>query len=99
MTVIVPEGHKYTIPRIRNLSGGGNFYGGVPGLVVANFNPEGPDVERYLKNLPDGTLIISLGVIDPDNECTFTCDVRLYIKTCSTCDTPTIAQIFPAATP
>lgn len=81
-----------TIPKMDVLAGGGNFYGGMAGLVVINFNPVGPDAEAYVKNLPDGTIIISLGIFDKDT-CTTECDVRLYVKGCSTCDTPVLLEI------
>jgi len=81
-----------TIPKMDTLAGGGNFYGGMAGLVVINFNPEGPDAVGYIKNLPDGTLIISTGIFDKDT-CLTTCDVRLYIKGCSTCDVPVLKEI------
>jgi len=89
MTVTVT---KASPPKVKWLSGGGNWYGGTAGVVVINFNPEGPDGEEYIRSLPDGTLLISLGIIDSET-CLFNCDVRLYIKGCSTCDTPTLLRV------
>lgn len=79
------------IPKVRHLIGGGSFYSGNPGMVSVNFDPSDPDNEDYLKNLPDGTLIIQYGVQGED--CTVDCETVLWIKQCSTCDTPSLGLV------
>ena len=79
--------------------GGGWGQGAAPAIVTVNFDPSLGENAGYLKNLPDGTLILQYAERDTSfpNECVSHCKVAVWIKGCSTCDTPDIQLVFAGA--
>ena len=77
------------VPRVNPIVGGSNWYGGRPGIVTVNFDPLDADYAEFTENLADGTLIIQYA--SPGEDCDQECAVGIFIKNCSTCDTPVVS--------
>lgn len=83
------------VPRVNHIVGASNWYGQRPGIVTVNFNPTDGDYDEFVANLADGTLIIQYAT--PGDDCDQECEVAIFIKACSTCDTPVVTGLFNTA--